>query len=141
MFGEKLRQLRREHGLSQGELADRAGINRSYLSMVENGHSSPTYEVIEKLARGMGISLWTLLQGVSDRHFQYDAGEVIDIYDGLKEFLADADEMLLVQPTMQEVDALKGIKFRGGFQPDKRFYRDALLALRRSSPPHQSENK
>ena len=132
MIGEKLRQLRRERALSQEELAGRAGINRSYLSMVENGHSSPTYEVLEKLAGGLGISIWTLIQGVSDRQIQYDTGEVMDIYDGLREFLADTDEMLLVRPTKVEIGVLKGIRFSGAFKPDKRFYRDALLALRRS---------
>ncbi|MFH0766435.1 MAG: helix-turn-helix transcriptional regulator, partial [Calditrichota bacterium] len=51
-FSARLKQLRREQGLSQGELADAAGINRSYLSMVENDRSSPTMEVVQKLAKG-----------------------------------------------------------------------------------------
>ncbi len=132
MFGEKLRRLRRELGISQGDLAERSGINRSYLSMVENDRSSPTMDVVEKLARGLGVSVWTIISGVEEKHYTYDTDEVFEMFDGLRQFLEDEDLMMLVKPTEEEIQALKGIRFRGGFQPDKRFYRDALLAYRRS---------
>lgn len=138
-LSEKIQSLRKKLGLNQGELADRAGINRSYLSQVENGHSSPTMEVVERIAQGLGVSIWTLLGGSDEKHFTYDTDDVFESYQGLTDFLSDTDEMLLIQPTTEEVDALKGIRFSGNFRPDKRFYRDALLAYRRRSKSNSSK--
>jgi transcriptional regulator with XRE-family HTH domain len=131
MLSERIRQLRREHGLTQDELAELAGINRSYLSIVENGHSSPTMDVAERLAKALGVSLWTLLSEMEEKHYTYDTPDEFVMYEGLRQFLNDPDEMLLSQPTAEEIEELKRIQFHGGIQPDKRFYRDALLALRR----------
>ncbi|MBM3327444.1 MAG: helix-turn-helix domain-containing protein [Calditrichaeota bacterium] len=131
MFGERLKRLRREKGLRQEELASRTGINRSYLSILENDRSSPTMEVVERLAQGLGVSIWTLISTVDEKHYAYDADEDIEMYEGLRDFLEDTDEMLLADPTPAEIDELRGIRFRGNMRPDKRFFRDALLALRR----------
>jgi transcriptional regulator with XRE-family HTH domain len=137
MFGERLRALRREKGLSQGELADLAGINRSYLSVLENGRSSPTIEVVEKLAHGLNVSVWDLIASVEEKHFDYEGGEVLSMHDGLKEFLSDEDEMMLTQPTSQEIETLRSIRLKG-IRPDKRFFRDALLAYRRNQKSSSS---
>ena len=45
-----LRRLRRAKGLSQEELADRAGINRNYVGMLEREQHSATVDMLEKLA-------------------------------------------------------------------------------------------
>lgn len=132
MFNERLRELRRRRKMSQGELADAAGINRSYLSMIENGHSSPTMEVVERLAKALNVPIWQLTAAVEERHYTYDTDEVFEMYDGLKAFLADEDEMLLTQPTPEEIAVLRTFRFSSNFVPDKRFYRDALLAYRRT---------
>jgi len=132
MFGERLRQLRRECGLSQGELADRAEINRSYLSMIENNRSSPTMDVVTRLAKGLDISVWQLLSDVEERHFTYDATQEIDIYPGLKDLLDSEEDMLLINPSVDELELLKSIRFSSNYQPSKRFFIDALLDYRRS---------
>ena len=151
-LGERLRALRRERNLRQKELADRAGVNRSYLSLIENGKSSPTVDILGKLARALGVKITSLMQddgdraastaldeqapggamAVEEKHFTYDTDVEFDIYPGLKQFLEDEDEMTLAQPNEEEVALLKSIRFRGGFKPDKRFYREALLSYRRS---------
>lgn len=140
MIGERLKTLRQERRITQGELADRAGINRSYLSRVEHGLSSPTTEVVEKLAQGLGVNIWMLWSEVEEKHFTYDTEEEYEICDGLRDFLNDNDEMLLTQPSVAEIEELKKIVFRGRVRPDKRFFRDALLAIRRSdrSPSSRS---
>ncbi len=130
-FGDRLRRLRREKGLNQDELADKAGMNRSYISLLENNHSSPTMEIVEKLASGLGVSILNLVQHQTESVIEYDASVMIEIYEGLKDLLDDEDEMMLIQPTEAEKAVLKGIRFSSGFKPDKRFYRDALLAYRR----------
>lgn len=138
MIGDRIKQLRRERNFTQGELADRANVNRSYISGIEHGHSSPTVDMIERIAQGLGVSLWVLLSEVEDRHFTYDSEEEYEMAPGLTDFLNDSDEMMYSQPTTVEIDELKKIVFRGQAKPDKRFYRDALLAIRRAEKARQS---
>jgi len=60
-FGGKLRELRRLHGLSQEELAGRAGLHRTYVSSVERGERNVSLETIDKLARGLGLPMGDLM--------------------------------------------------------------------------------
>lgn len=61
-FGEYLRNLRKEAGLSQRELAARGGIDFTYLSKVENGRVEPPAEVtLRALAQGLGVDAEELL--------------------------------------------------------------------------------
>jgi len=140
MLGDRIRQIRREKKITQEELADKASINRSYLSVIENGHSSPTVEVVERLAKGLGVNLWTLLAETEGKHFRYDTEEEYEMNAGLREFLEDQDEMLLAQPSAAEIEDLKRIVFHGQVRMDKRFYRDALLAIRRSVQSNSSKS-
>ena len=50
IFGTNLRRLRHASGLSQEELAHRAGINRNYVGLLERAANSPTLDTIERLA-------------------------------------------------------------------------------------------
>jgi transcriptional regulator with XRE-family HTH domain len=50
-----LRRLRRSKGLSQEELADRAGINRNYVGMLEREENSATVDMLEKLADVLNV--------------------------------------------------------------------------------------
>lgn len=139
MIGERIRRIRRSKKLSQGDLAKRSGLNRSYLSMVENSHSSPTVKVVERIAKALGVPVQDLITDIDDKHYVYEGEEIIEMYDGLKEFLADDDERMLTQPTEAEVGELRCIQFRGSFKPDKQFYRSALVSLRRSKKSDSSK--
>jgi len=140
MLGERIKQIRREKKLTQEELATRADVNRSYLSVIENSHSSPTVDVLERLAQALEVSLWTLLSEVEGKHYTYDTEEEYEMSDGLRDFLEDHDEMLLAQPNAAEIEELKRIVFKGRVKMDKRFFRDALLAIRRSGKSSSSRN-
>ena len=48
MIGERLRDIRKEKQLSQGDLEERTGLSRCYLSRIENGHTTPSIETLEK---------------------------------------------------------------------------------------------
>lgn len=63
-IGKRVRNLRTDRGWSQEELADRSGVNRSYMSRVELGKSDVSLSVLHKIARTLGISLSELLTGV-----------------------------------------------------------------------------
>ena len=56
-FGEAVRKARTEANLTQEELADRSGLDRSYIGGVERGERNPTLCVIEKIAEGLGVTL------------------------------------------------------------------------------------
>ncbi len=61
IVGDRLRFLREERNLSQGEIEKRTGLLRCYVSRVENGHSIPAIETLEKFARAMDMQLYQLL--------------------------------------------------------------------------------
>ncbi|WP_416443462.1 helix-turn-helix domain-containing protein [Leucobacter sp. HNU] len=55
-FGARVRELRTERGLSQEDLANRAGLDRTYVSGVERGVRNPTLDVIARLATAFAVS-------------------------------------------------------------------------------------
>ncbi len=60
IIGDRLRVMREEKGFSQGEIEKRTGLLRCYISRVENGHTVPSIETLEKLARALEIPLYQL---------------------------------------------------------------------------------
>ena len=58
IIGDRLRALREEKKLSQGDIEKRTGLLRCYISRVENGHTSPAVETLEKLARSVEVPLY-----------------------------------------------------------------------------------
>src|SRR5260221_4572366 len=57
----RLRSLREQKKLSQGDLEKRTGLLRCYISRVENGHTVPAVETLEKMARAMEMPLYQLM--------------------------------------------------------------------------------
>ena len=55
VVGRNVRRLREQRGLQQDALAHDAGLHVTYLSGIENGRRNPTLEVLERLARGLGV--------------------------------------------------------------------------------------
>jgi transcriptional regulator with XRE-family HTH domain len=62
ILAENLKRHRAASGLSQEELAHRAGIDRTYVSSLERSQYAATVDVIEKLARELGIDASELLR-------------------------------------------------------------------------------
>ena len=60
-IGAKVRELRKAQGLSQEELAARSGIDRTYVSQIERAVKNVTIVSLDKVARGLGISLAELV--------------------------------------------------------------------------------
>ena len=61
IVGERLRTLREEKNFSQGEIEKRTGLLRCYISRVENGHTVPSVETLEKFARALEVPMYELL--------------------------------------------------------------------------------
>jgi transcriptional regulator with XRE-family HTH domain len=60
-FGLRLRELRREQGVSQEELAARAELHRTYVSSVERGERNVSLETVEKLAKALKLRMADLM--------------------------------------------------------------------------------
>lgn len=60
IIGERLRTLREVKKLSQGDIEKRTGLLRCYISRVENGHTVPAIETLEKMARALEVPLYQL---------------------------------------------------------------------------------
>jgi len=56
-FGQKVREERVRQGLSQEELAARAGVHRTYIGMIERAEKNITLESIEKIATALNIRI------------------------------------------------------------------------------------
>jgi len=60
IIGDRLRQLRERKNMSQGDIEKRTGLIRNYISRVENGHTVPSIETLEKLAHALEIPMYQL---------------------------------------------------------------------------------
>ncbi|HEY4765868.1 MAG TPA: helix-turn-helix transcriptional regulator [Candidatus Sulfotelmatobacter sp.] len=60
VIGNRLRTLREHKNMSQGDIEKRTGLLRCYISRVENGHTVPAIETLEKMARALEIPMYQL---------------------------------------------------------------------------------
>ena len=81
VISDRLRQLREEKKLSQGDIEKRTGLLRCYISRVENGHTIPAIETLEKMARALEVPLYQLF---------YDGDEPPNVPNLLKQRASDA---------------------------------------------------
>jgi len=60
IISDRLRAVREAKSLSQGDIEERTGWLRCYISRVENGHTVPAIETLEKMARALEVPLYQL---------------------------------------------------------------------------------
>jgi transcriptional regulator with XRE-family HTH domain len=60
LIGTRLRQLREQKQMSQGDIEERTGLLRCYISRVENGHTVPSLETLERFAGVLDVPLYQL---------------------------------------------------------------------------------
>jgi transcriptional regulator with XRE-family HTH domain len=60
LIGDRLKAMREQKKLSQGDIEKRTGMLRCYLSRVENGHTVPSLETLEKFARALEVPMYQL---------------------------------------------------------------------------------
>lgn len=60
VIGDRLRELREQKNMSQGDIEHRTGLLRCYISPVENGHTVPAIETLEKLASALEVPMYKL---------------------------------------------------------------------------------
>jgi len=63
-FAERLKKVRKEKNITQVTLSEKAGIETTYLSDLENAKKEPCLRVIDMLATGLGVSMSDLLKNI-----------------------------------------------------------------------------
>ena len=63
-FGKRVRKLRNEKGMSQEDLADICGLDRTYISGIERGIRNVALKNIEALAKGLGVPISKLFENI-----------------------------------------------------------------------------
>lgn len=72
-FSEKVKALRKANGLSQNELAEKIHIHSTHLSKMENGHLSPSIDIVQRLMKVFSVS--------ADQLLNEDEDTTVDIQD------------------------------------------------------------
>jgi len=120
VISDRLRSIREEKDLSQGDIEERTGLKRCYVSRVENGHTVPSIETLEKMARALEIPMYqlfydgeappqipTLPEGMSADSDEWGrSGESAKFFHRLRHFLArlsEPDRKLIMHMTFQMV--------------------------------------
>jgi transcriptional regulator with XRE-family HTH domain len=66
LIGQRIRELRKKRGLSQGDIAKASGFVRAYISRVEHGHTVPSLETLERFAAALDVPLYRLFYHGAD---------------------------------------------------------------------------
>jgi transcriptional regulator with XRE-family HTH domain len=66
-LGQRIRELRTEHGYSQEAFADKCGVHRTFMGTVERGESNLSFQNIVKVATTLGVTLSTLFLDIEGR--------------------------------------------------------------------------
>jgi len=77
-IGERIKDLREQKHLSQGDIEERTGLLRCYISRVENGHTVPSLETLERFAGALDVPLYKLFyyDEVSPGECDYSASDM-----------------------------------------------------------------
>lgn len=75
-IGERIRELRDQKHLSQGDIEERTGLLRCYISRVENGHTVPSLETLERFAGALDVPLYKLFYHDEEAPHEYDPSDM-----------------------------------------------------------------
>ena len=143
LLGENLRAARKRAGLSQQTLADRSGIDRATISLIENNRENPRTDTILRLANVLHVSpseLWSVpvdadkesaggvLRETSE--LRYEPIREGRLHPGLEELLADDRTRLMLNLTAEEEAMLRSIRTRRDAPLGKDFFLDVLISYR-----------
>ncbi|MGM0843542.1 MAG: helix-turn-helix domain-containing protein [Bacillota bacterium] len=80
MIGERVKKLRQERKMSMTELADKAGVAKSYLSSIErNLQKNPSVQFLEKVSKALNVPVDSLLYDtVEDKHIDSDWVNIVE---------------------------------------------------------------
>jgi transcriptional regulator with XRE-family HTH domain len=65
-IGQRIRKLREQKGLSQGDIERQTGMLRGYISRVEHGHTTPSVETLQRFAAALDVPMYRLFYTAQD---------------------------------------------------------------------------
>lgn len=85
ILGKRIKQLRKEQGLTQEELAEKAGVNASYIGTVERGVRNISLETLEKIIQGLDVPFAVMFQFHETKNVDSwkDKAEVLEAINSL----------------------------------------------------------
>jgi two-component system, response regulator len=111
LLGNAIKRKRAALGISQEELAARAGLHRTYVSDVERGARNPSLESVEKLARALEVSLSMLLQKEGDNQTLVEILLVEDEPDDIELTMRAFERARLTNPIHVARDGVEALEF------------------------------
>jgi transcriptional regulator with XRE-family HTH domain len=120
IVGDRIRTLREQRNLSQGDIEERTGLLRCYISRVEHGHTVPSVETLEKISRALEIPMY---------QFFYEG-------DGLPEPPKRIGKAPTAAATRKELNLLN--EFRSLFSRTDESNRRLLLHMARKMANHKA---
>ncbi len=120
VISDRIRAIREQKHIAQGDIERRTGLKRCYVSRVENGHTVPSIETLEKLARALEVPMYQLFyegdappempalpEGASRESDEWGkSGESAKFFQRLRQLLgrvSQADRKLILHMTFQLV--------------------------------------
>ncbi|WP_138419718.1 helix-turn-helix domain-containing protein [Aquibacillus sediminis] len=96
LVGNKVRNLRQLKGFTQEELAEKSGLQSTYIGGVERGERNISLETLEKILTGLNVKV--------TEFFQFDETDIED--EPAKEYLIDGYKTLLINRTEEEIKTI-----------------------------------
>lgn len=87
---ERIKQIRKAVGLTQGEFAERIGLSRNYIAMIEIGQREPSERTIDDICRVFGVSKLWLKTGGGEMYVKRDLNQELGMM--VTALMKDADE-------------------------------------------------
>lgn len=112
LFGESVRLIRKQKGLTQEELAEKAGLQYTYIGGIERGERNISLETLEKVAKGLEVNPMTLFDF---KHLDIEDNDVLtkanllDIHQSLLQSRSD-EEIKLFHKTVKDILGLIDMK-------------------------------
>lgn len=129
MLSKRIKEIRKERGLTQTDLANQFGVTQQAVAKWESSLSTPDYITITKLAEFFDISADYLL-GLSDSFYPKNSFSAVKIIGTVKagyDFFADQEELGVAPASVMDAEAYRYLVVRGDSMAP--FIRDGDLAL------------
>ena len=95
-LGERIRTLRRERGLTQHDLAEKAEVDSKYIGQIERAETNPTIKLIARIAEELNVSLAELFTFPPEKYVvKKEEFENIKISDLIKDKPAEIQQLIL----------------------------------------------
>ena len=89
-LGERIKQIRLAAGLTQQQFAERIGLSRNFIAVIETSGRKPSDRTVSDICREFGVSLAWLEEGVGDMYVQRSANEELALM--VTSLMGEADE-------------------------------------------------